>query len=349
MSIPYRARRALRSFFVTVLVLILVAALLLTLWLLWLNRYVVYTRDGAKLDFDIKLQFSQGQTPVEPEPAATVEVHTKSEDEEDAEPDEKHGLAQLNGCYVTLEELKADFDAVSAQLLELPTGSTIMLELKDVKGIAYYTSSIATAPSDFDTALVDSLVSRLQERECYVIAQIPAFQEYYYILADERERVPYGLPKAGGSGSLWLDSSGPCYWLDPASDGTITYLIQLISELRSLGYDEVVLSGYRFPNTDSIAYTGDKLTALTDTAATLVKTCSTDSFCVSFTRTSADLALPAGHTRLYLTGVNPSDLEILAAQSGLEDPAAQMVLLTDSGDTRYDEYSVLRPLASLHE
>lgn len=352
MSIPYRARRTLRSLAVTVLVLILLAAGLLSLWLLWLNRYVVYTRDGVELNFDISLNFSQGETPQQPDPAPTVSIHSAS-DAEATDPDGEiipaNQLTRFSGYSVTLEELAGDLEGTREKLLALPAGSTVVLELKDVKGTAYYSSSFARSPTGFDTALVDQLILELQSRDFYLIARIPAFQEYHYFLADERGRVPYGLPKAGGNGSLWLDSDGPCYWLNPASEGTITYLIQLISELRGMGFDEVVLSDFRFPNTDSISFSGDKMEALNTTAATLVKTCTTDSFCLSFIRSSADLTLPEGRTRLYLTGVAAADLDSQAAKTGFEDPTIQLVFLTDSADTRYDDYCVLRPLSQSHE
>lgn len=346
MSIPYRTRRFFRRFFTTILVLALFAALTVLLWLLWLNRYVVYSQDGAKLDFSQSVQYATGVTPVEPEPMETVTVHNKTEEEESEEISTE--LAPFQGYYVTLDALTADFEAAVSQLKALPEGSTVMLQLKDLRSYVYYTSDIAKENPNFDTAQVDNLVQSLQSKGHYVIAQIPSFQEYYYIMENERDRVPYGLPKAGGNGSLWLDSDGPCYWLNPQSQGTLTYLIQLVTELRSIGFDEVVFADYRFPNTDKIAFEGDKLTALNEAAATLVKTCSTDKFCVSFTRTAPDLTLPAGRTRLYLTGVSGADIDAVAAGAMLENVNAQLVFITESGDTRYNDYGVLRPLESAH-
>ena len=345
MAIPYRTRRFFKGFFTGILVLILFAALGLLLWLLWLDRYVVYSQDGAKLDFSQLIQYAPGVSPVEPDPLPTVTIHDKVDPEQEAISKE---LAQFSGYYVTLEALAGDFDAVAAQLATLEKGTTVLLELKDVRSYVYYTSEIAKENSKFDTTKVDELLKSLQKQGLYVIAKIPAFQEYDYILENERERVPYGLPKAGGSGSLWLDSQGPCYWMNPTSDGTIAYLIKLITELRSLGVNEVLFSDFRFPETDKIKFEGDRMAALNKAAATLVKTCATDTFCVSFARTQADLQLPAGRTRLYLTGIIGADVEQAAAAATLENKAAQLVFLTESGDTRYDDYSVLRPLSSAH-
>lgn len=345
MSIPYRTRRFFKRLLVTLLVLALFASLILLCWLLWLNRYVVYSQDGARLDFSQSVQYATGVTPEEPEPAETVTVHNKKEEESEEISTE---LAQFSGYYVTLEQLTGDFDAVVTQLKALPDGCTVMLQLKDMRSYVYYTSDIAKENSNFDTTKVDELVKTLQERGHYVIAQIPSFQEYYYIMENERERVPYGLPKAGGKGSLWLDSDGPCYWLNPASDGTLAHLIQLVTELRNVGFDEVLFADFRFPYTDKITFDGDQLEALNAAAATLVKTCATDTFCVSFTRTAPDLTLPAGRTRLYLTGVSGADIADTAAGAVLENVTAQLVFITDSGDTRYDDYCALRPLDSAH-
>lgn len=345
MNIPYRARRNLRHFLVGTGVLLLFAALLLILWLLWLNRYVVYTRDGAKLDFSLSPYYATGITPTAPEPAETIVIFDKAEEEEASLPKE---LVRFSGYAVSLESLKDDLAAVETQLLALPKGTTIALELKDVRGYAYYTSTVAAMNPDFDTTAVDALVRKLIDSGYYVIAQIPAFQEYEFIMENQRDRVKYGLPQVGSGSSLWLDKEFRCYWLNPASDGTLTYLIQLITELRSIGFHEVLFSDFRFPRTEKIVFSGDQAEALAATAATLVKTCATDSFCVSFTRNAADLPLPQGRTRLYLTDIAAGDISAAAENSGLGDPLAQLVFITDLSDTRYDEYCALRPLETAH-
>lgn len=341
MSIPYRARRALRNMAVGLMVLALFASLVLLCWLLWLNRYVIYSRDGAKIDFNLSIHYQPGEKPVKPERGEQIVIHDRV-DENDPENVSKE-MTNFSGYYVTLEELTKDFDNVSKKLTALPAGTAVMMELRDSRGRAYYTSSVAVQ-AKFDTEKVDKLLQDLQDQGIYVIVSINAFQEYEYILEDERERVPYGLAKVGGTGSLWLDTSNSCYWLDPTSDGTLTRLIQLLTELRGKGIDEVVFSNFRFPNTDKIRFDGDKMAALTECAAKLVRTCATDSFCVSFRRSEPDLTLPADRTRLYLSGISGIDIADTAAQTGFENPNIQLVFLTDSGDARFDEYCALRPM-----
>ena len=64
MNIPYRTRRTLRHFFLGIGAAVLFAALLLVLWMMWLNRYVIYSQDGAKIDFTLSLDYAQGEAPV---------------------------------------------------------------------------------------------------------------------------------------------------------------------------------------------------------------------------------------------------------------------------------------------
>ena len=347
--IPYRIQQVLRRLGIGLMVLLVLTSVVLLCWFLWLQRYVVYTEDGAKLDFNISLQFPDGQVAQKPDPDGDVNLIYG--DEIAATGPAVKDLERFSGYYVTLDMLKTDFSAVVEQLQQLPAKSTVLIEVKSIQSYTYFSTDVGMIPDNFDTLQMDELIQKLRDQGHYVIAKIPAFQEYAYFLADERGRVPFGLPRKGGNGSLWLDGTiqnAPCYWLNPASDGTLTYLIQTITELRLLGFDEVVLDGFRFPDTDLISFDGDKQLTLEATADKLVKTCATDTFCVSFVRSAADLKLPAGRTRLYLTGVAATSAASVAMQTDFEDPTLQVVFLTDSGDTRYDEFCVLRPIDMMH-
>ena len=68
MSIPYRTQQTLKRLAGTLLVLLVVGAVILGLWFLWLQRYVVYTRDdGAVLDFNLSETLPAGQEAQPPE------------------------------------------------------------------------------------------------------------------------------------------------------------------------------------------------------------------------------------------------------------------------------------------
>ena len=344
MNLPFRTRQMLRRLLIAALVLVIVAALVGLCWLLWLNRYVVYTKDGAILDFDQSLQFPEGIVPEEPKPGKPIEILQQDQIAGDLASKE---LVKFAGYYVELTDIRENFDAVKQQLDALPNGSTIMLDLKSVKSYFYFSTAVGVQITDFDVTQVDALITQLKAKGHYLIARIPAFQEQQYILEDERTRVPYSLMKLNKNGSWW-DKEAGCYWMNPTSDGTMTYLIQIIAELRSLGFNEVVLNDFRFPDSDQYIFEGDKMQALRDTAATLVKTCATDAFAVSFTRSAADLSMPEGRTRLYITGAEAEDAAGIAGKTDFADPSVHVVFLTDGTDNRFDDFCVLRPLSLAH-
>lgn len=343
MIIPYRSQQILRRLGITLLSLMLLLVVLLLCWFLWLQRYIVYTGSGAKLDFDVSLEFSGGETAQKPKPPTgsdlqfTVGSNLGNTKE----------LVQFSGYRVTLDALKADLDGVKQAISALPKGTTVLLELKTIKGEFAYTSTLGPSVPGLDSVRVDELLVYLKTNGYYTIAQIPAFLDYEYFMADREtwSRNAHGLAKKGGNGSLWPDTNNQrCFWFNPANDGARSFLIQIISELRSFGLNEVAFSHFQFPDTDQINFTGDRFTALTEAADFLVKTGATESFAVSFIREDANLPMPRGRTRLYLTGISAGDVATLAGKADLANTKVQLVFFADTNDTRFDEYSVLRPL-----
>ncbi len=337
-SIPYRVRRFLRNFAVTALVTALVAAVLILLWILWLSRYLVYTRDGAVLNFNISLEMSQGEAALSPDQSQGVDIYYNEGD--DAIDPITAELKQLSGYSVSAELLQGDISALSAQLEKLPAGTAILLEVKSSRGDFYYDSGMGPVSEAVDAQAVEAMIAKLKGKGYYLIARVPAFQDYWHGL----NNVDQGLFNLNRY-SLWLDGDR-CYWLDPTAEATLTYLRDILSELRELGFQEAVFTQFCFPDTDKIYFQGDKAQAIADAAQLLVKTCASDSFAVSFSGGSADFPLPEGRSRLYLTDVSAAEAANAALQTGLSNPAARLVFLTDLRDTRFDDYGVLRPLSA---
>jgi len=337
MTIPYRTRRTLRNLGIGALALILVLILVWMIWILWLDRYVVYTRDGAVLDFTLSDVQLNREPAVPPEQDMTVSIfYNEGEDALNISTE----LAQLKGCYVSTEMLAESVPDVLALLKKLPAQTPVMIELKDMVGRFFYSTSLGPAHKSIDTAAVDELIAYLAASDLYAIAKVPALRDYYYGL----NHVSDGLPTS--KGYLWMEDGTNCYWLNPASEGTLTHLIQTATELEGKGFDEVVFSDFRFPSTDKIVFKGDKADALATAAKTLVDAGGSDRFAVSFLVESVPFALPEGRTRIYLEGKAAAEAKSLAEQSGLADPAVKLVFVTDVNDTRFDTYGALRPITS---
>lgn len=232
-----------------------------------------------------------------------------------------------------------DPEAVRAAL-EQQGACAVLLQLKSTFGNFYYSSSIDGAElADVDTAAVDSLIDWLSQHGYYLIAEVPAFCDTAFALANPAAALPLS------SGALWMDSNG-CYWLDPASETVMIYLKQIARELSSRGFREVVFSEFRFPASNSISYHSEKSGAeLTqDAAQELTTFFSGSNLMISFE--TDDTAFPADVCtgRLYIRDVDGSKIEKFAQAYGGAENLTELVFLVNSKDTRFDERAVLRPL-----
>ena len=337
MTIPYRTQRVLKRILGVLAVVAVVLAVVCACWFLWVQRYIVYTADGkVKLDFDLP-PMDSGHLATPPE-NADVPIRFDRNDEMAGTITE---LVQMQGYYVELTDLQ-DVDAVISQIQALPAEIAVMVDVKGVKGDFYYTSAVSSKRnSSINPEKMDELIAYLKRTGRYAIARIPALKDYDYGL----NHVPDGVHHSSG-GYLYMDDDG-CYWLHPASQGTMSYLTQIIMELKSLGFDEVVLDDFCFPETTKILVNGKKEEILTNAAKVLLTACATDKFAVSFVK-SADFTMPEGRTRMYVEGMDALQAAAFAPSSGVPDTAVNLVFLTELHDTRFDVYSVMRPLSGAH-
>ena len=305
-------------------------------WILWLGRFVVYSRETVRLDFD-------WQTPgpfVTAEPPEEPAVNILYDDGSETVVQRSQALTQMNGCYVTAQMLVDDIAAVEELIREQPKGTAILLELKAGSGTFYYDTEMpqASVSSKLDKEAMTALLSYLAKADYYTIAKIPAFRDRAYGLANTSSGI---LHSSGGY--LWAGAD-KCYWLDPAKSGPRSYLISIATELRDLGFDEVVFTDFSFPPTEDILYEGDKLAVLNETAQHLVHNLVTEDFCVSFLCNEEGFVLPEGRTRLYRDGVDASMAQNVASTVTVPNTQINLVYLTEANDTRFDTFSVLRPL-----
>ena len=304
-------------------------------WLVWLQRYVVYTREGVTFDFDRSTLDLDGK---ETGPQAAGET-APGEILFRLPPQEAQNLARLSGVYVDGKQLEAGLDQVSQKLSALESGTAVLLDVKSKSGQFYYTSRIQGAPQSeaLDCAAMDKLIQTLKEQGCYLIARLPAFRDSAFAEAKP------GSGLTVSSGALWTDEA-QCHWLDPANQAVTANLIQICRELQERGFDEVVWTDFRIPDSGSIAYTAAaSKDEILRQAARQLASCASQSFTVSFSD-SGDFPLPTGQTRLYLENIAPEQAAGTAEACAVSDSSAQVVFLTASQDPCFDAYSVLRPL-----
>ena len=182
MSIPYRTQQNIKRAAVTLLVLLVVGSLLWGLWFLWLQRYVIYTREGAVIDFALSETLAPGQVATPPEDSMEVEIHYNEGDDMVSISKE---LTQLKGYYITAEDLTADPALVWEQVQILPANTPIMLDMKSIYGEFYYSTGLGRPiSSSVNVAAVEELLSNLKGKGYYTIARVPALRDRAYGLED---------------------------------------------------------------------------------------------------------------------------------------------------------------------
>jgi hypothetical protein len=330
----------LRRVGIVSLIFLLLFIIALFCSVVFLERHVVYTREGAMLDMSVSANEIIGEVATPPVGNTGITIfYNEGADAINMSDD----LQQLDGYFIDIDDLKTNIAGCWDLLEPLKANTPIMIDLKGGYGSAYYSSTLPgiITSSEVSVASVDELIGYMNEKNFYTIARISAFRDYNYGL----NNVPCGLPDARGDGYYLRADDGGCYWLDPSEPQVITWLCSIIKELKELGFNEVVLDNFRFPpNPDLYIFSGDRDQALAEAAEVIISNCASDGFTISFVAAGANFALPEGRTRLYLSGVEAKEVGAKAAQANLEEPQIRLVFLADTNDTRFDEYGVLRPI-----
>lgn len=338
MRLTYKTRRAARRVLNVVLAVVLVLVLVGFCWNIWVARYVVYTREGATLDFSRSPLNTVGEIAAPPQADDSVSIFF-NEGSDAVELTTE--LTALNGYYIDYNALKGSMEEIKEDLNRLKAGTPIMVELKGGYGSFYYTSKLtgAVSSASVNVAAVDELIQYIRSKGFYMIGRVSAFRDYDF----GNRNVTSGLYMNSRAG-LWMDSGG-CFWLDPTSANTLGWVTSIVNEVRDMGFNEVVLDNFRFPaETDKYIFNGNMDEAISAAAATLMASAS-DTFVVSFCGATPAFPLPEGRSRLYLSDVQAQDVAVRASQVTFENPEGRLVFLCDTNDTRFDAYGVLRPLS----
>ena len=343
MKLTFTTKRKLQRAGLVALIVLLVSILVWFCWVVWLERFMVYSAEGATLNFDAGYS-GKGEVAVAPHLEETVSIYIN---EGSNAVNTSTELTGINGYYIDADALTQDFETVKANINTLPAGTAVMIEMKNIWGSFFYSSNLAdaTLSTKLDTKTVDALIQELNSKNLYTIAMIPAFRERYYCLLDS-SYASAGLAQKGKA-YLWSDNES-CYWLNPSSTRALNWIISIIQECKSLGFDEVVLTEFRFPSTNQIAFTGDQAEALASAASTLMTTCATDTFAVSFMSDDSAFLIPEGRSRLYLENISAKTVDAVAATVQVPNTITNLVFVATTNDTRYDAYSALKPITLMN-
>lgn len=206
-----------------VLVLVIVAALTVIV----LQEYVVYDAEG---NARIELPWRQDQP----------EEHTDQQEPEDVdltiqEPETPDGSrilwltdTPLTGASGTADLEENGYDAVA-------------VTMKDSSGSVYYDSQAALSAARKTVDSTAGALAELTGSGVHTIARLSCLLDSRAANADVEGR---GLKNTGGY--IFYDGNN-LNWLDPAKEGTRTYVGQLVVECAALGFDEILLTDFTFP------------------------------------------------------------------------------------------------------
>lgn len=326
-----RLKKLLRFLLILLATLVAVSIVLL----IYVEPYVVYDREG------VHLEFPDDEAPTAPPVTKPRPVISNPQILYSEDPIAEKTIAETGGYYITAKMLKNP-QAVLGALKSIPEPCAVFIELKSVYGNFYYSTGIAGAPTaSVDIATVDEIIRYLRDNHFYMIGVVPAFCDSAFAL----ENTACGLPLK--SGALWMDSNN-CYWLDPADDLVKGYLMEIARELSALGFNEIALDRFLFPESNKIVYKSSlsKTDILQQTISELNAFSQGSSIKISFV--TEDTAFPAQEVtgRLYFPNVDGSKVELYARSFEGVEGISELVFLANSRDTRFEGRAQLRPLLS---
>lgn len=362
----YRNRFKLRGVIRYAAIALGVILIITSLTLLYLQRYIIYTVDGAVLDLGQEL-LAQATPSSSPSVPVTIIPEIIYDDPDEQQPvqdttddGELADLRQLSGIYVTYSELR-DIEALR-QTLEGQDYNCLVLDVKRDHGGIFYPSKITETRNylEGDTEAVGQFISEQISKGKCLIARISCFRDDLFALDNQSN----GLLINGGA--LWLDG-GSYYWLDPASEKAQNYIINIGKELRDLGFSEIILENFCFPssgNTGTIVYSSSlSKSEIISSAAENVTTTLRDygmrvsliadqSTCTSGINTGVGHEMPELTTifdRIYVrleagSGVASVADGLVLASNGRVYMKNWLVFITASNDTRFSNYGLVKQI-----
>lgn len=164
------------------------------------------------------------------------------------------GTAIVEGSWAEVDPASLTDDAAiraAAQQLASQGVKYAAVTLKDSTGVVYYASQVpAAAASPADVAVDPAKVASIFKEEGLIpVAKLAAFRDPAGARADHAMAIRYQNQEY-----LWLDnkaSAGGNPWLNPYAAEAVQYIGDLIDELHTAGFEQVVLENVQFPSSTS--------------------------------------------------------------------------------------------------
>ena len=252
----YRGKRKY-SWIITLIATMLVLLILLAVWLFYdLQKYIVYDKDGLHLDLsaqrDALLNPGVQPEPVDKRPSlpsVDVEIVVEETDYSQIQTSAGTGLAPLRAIYIPMAELRESTLTYYAASGNMGDFDALVLELKGADGFLAWHSRVSTTDSFAVNGTLELAepLKTLKAQGVYLVAALGSLTD----AAMAQRNAPIALKNADGS--VYGDRTAGGY-LDPYNETTRSYLLALLTELRDLGFDEVLLQGFACPADEQLRF-----------------------------------------------------------------------------------------------
>lgn len=237
----YRGRRTATDILKFIAIVLGVLVALAIAGVIYLQRYMVYTDEGARLELPPFLQILRQNEKEPPGSSSLPDPGSLSIDVQppvdQSQPDPKPDAPSF-ALQLTVNEV---LDGSAAAKLEEAAADMLILEVKDQEGQLAWLSALEEAAKSKvnNTQQTTDALRQWNAGEIYTVARVCCFRDNsagYHINSQ-------ALHQSNGT---WRDELG-LRWLSPARDQSQAYIAGLCGELAQLGFDEIVLEHFSFP------------------------------------------------------------------------------------------------------
>ena len=170
--------------------------------------------------------------------------------EEPPHPDISEVFFAYNGVYLDVEQLE-NIESLHAFIANIKSKgiNAVNIDIKKDDGTVPYQISAQTeavmigAGKEFIDIPIRDIIDALHADGIYVSGTIACFKD---TLAST-PLIASSLRESGAAALRWEDSDGN-YWLNAYAEGAREYISGIIAESAKLGFDEIILSWFFFPN-----------------------------------------------------------------------------------------------------
>ena len=251
----YRGKRKY-GWIITLVLFILLIAFMAGMWVFYdTQKYIRYEKDGLYLDFtESELQSSEEEDDDEQSvlapPVTDAQIVVSMPDYSQMESMVTSRLKDIQALYVSREKMTAQNLAYYPSILAESANkyNSLVLNIKSEDGTLRYYSSIPMVDSYGvnGTENIKEAIGKLKEQGLWMIAEVSCLGDSAMAMRNS----PISLKNANG-GVLTDEVSS---WLDPYNTVTREYVVELMKELKEMGFDEVLLTNVSLPAEMTIAY-----------------------------------------------------------------------------------------------